>query len=435
MKGLLLLFALGSLSVPPLAAQEEGSTSPWLKLERIEQTLSHVDSLLFRQGGSVSMRREPIALTRPFSSEVATEQQLYAQRYFRGRTGLEATLGYTYKFMVNVVDVAGNEYMPYNSRYQLAISWNVMQSALVGRRLAYDQIRLEAEQLQNQMQADSLANLSLLQSACVTSELEPALRQALSLRVSLLKELLELGNRLYADRKIMYSELAARKQAVYEAEIRLRRLPAAASGGNECCLLDLEAYKDRLDLPDTTRLDAVLRQHPDIREYVIQQQLLDVGQKQSRLWSRLRVAPFLRGQYYSYPSGQTARANLDVGIDVQIPLDALSNRRRDMLRQQIRTSQLRQQAAEEALLAQWHQQIEEIETIGRAWLAEYDLLQVLQENIEAGKIAYRQQKLSIQQLGLSYDAYLSQLTLLYDLIRQREMLLAQIQLVICPPGA
>lgn len=430
MKGLLLLFALGLLAVPPLAAQEEGSVSPWLKLERIEQTLSHVDSLLFRQGESVSIRREPIVLTRPFSSEVVTEQQLYAQRYFRGRTGLEAALGYTYKFMVNVVDVAGNEYMPYNSRYQLALSWNVMQSALVGRRLAYDQIRLEAEELQNQLQADSLANVSLLQSASITRELEPALRQALGLRVSLLKELLELGNRLYADRKIMYSELAARKQAVYEAETRLRRLPAASGGESEHRLLDLAAYKDQLALPDTTRLlEAALLQHPDIHEYVIRQQLLDVEQKQSRLWSRLRVAPFLRGQYYSYPSGQTARANLDVGIDVQIPLDALSNRRRDLLRQQIRTSQLRQQAAEEVLLAQWRQQIEEIEALGRAWLAEYNLLQVLQENIEAGKIAYRQQKLSIQQLGLSYDAYLSQLTLLYDLIRQREMLLAQIQLV------
>ncbi|MEG2336761.1 MAG: hypothetical protein RSC04_03355, partial [Bacteroidales bacterium] len=281
------------------------------------QYLKHFDSTLLSRYPKPHFDPDSILVWSDTSYLYASidKQVNFAEKAIRRHWGLAASGMYTYNS--SFAPSFDEEDMFYKQRVQASLSWDLMQSSLIGSKPKLAEAQIEGE-LQKMNIANKQIQLAYESSLnYINDKYRNILYRLLKERESLILEILSIYEAMYHNGDVKI-------EVLYEYNYQKQIVQNALS------LMNI--YKDKpqrnigppLDYPkvDIQKYLALLAQKdPKMGIARKEIELIDTKIAQMGYINDMSIAPFLRYQYYSYPNIQN-KTNLQAGISVLFPISS-----------------------------------------------------------------------------------------------------------------
>ena len=385
---IVLVFILSFLLPTGLQAQQKDD----LLFRRFEEHFNLLDSLIFRvhePASEVGVMTIETPLQEVGMSAVDSlidakvEEQ---QRALKAETGLLLSGNAYYRTGQGLgVDPDENDALAaYSAKAQVELRWNIMNSALIGRKGRLNELSLQG-QLEHAAMEREHARLAIeRQKECFRIEYDSLLASILQLRISNLQLLNDAQAYLASDRSIGTDELLKIMDEQAIAERLLTSIPKDYPVAAQ--LMKPQGEVVSLDT-------ALLKNH--IREHALQLQVADLQieflqqkEKNTTYWSAMSLSPFVRYSYYVRPEVNNP-SNVDAGIAFQLPLSMQESRKRKALS----AERLQVTVEKEEMMLQLMEEVEnillDIERANRGLAGELKRIGVMREYMQLRRGNYQ----------------------------------------------
>lgn len=321
MKKILVLFIV-CFAVCKLHADSDGS----LRLfDTFEQRFVMLDSLIFSQcnGDSTMAKNQAtyfqhwwIAQDTTNIADTLIANHVDAEvRAMKHETGLTLAGQTYYRWHDGMSIDEDDAASPYKAKVQLELRWNFLNSSIIHRRGRKHEIELWGEMERLKMDKSNLAQLLAENQDFYQQKYDSLLSGILQHRLvnlTLMNNaqmyLLEHGN-ISSDEML---DIINDKAEVERALMAMSRVYPIANDLSHPSGLVVEIDSSRL-------MNYVRTHHADLHLLQVQSDLLSQQMENHTYWTKLNISPFIRYAHY-FGTNSTTYANVDVGVNFNIPL-------------------------------------------------------------------------------------------------------------------
>ena len=408
-------------------AQYSKNTKDAVVLGQISNHLKKLDSLLFyKETIPIPMNQhQELNIDSIFNSSMNYLVNMQ-KSLFDAKTGVSIKLSYNHQTGVNPTYYSDedNDY-PFRNRVQASLDWDILESSIVGRKIAHE--IFEIENLQHSYKFQQEQQGVVKDKKFLTSEdrWDLIISFICLQRVNLLNEMLRLREHLYDSHRVLYSDIAHMQIEILKAKsLMVKKDVSIISESMQ--LIDLDKYKTNLLLDTLGLFNIYLDNNLDLKQYELEQKLLHLNKQLSSYVRQMDINVFVKAQYHGKVIGSSDKGKMDFGISAKFPLTLEHRKRRSAIDSEISINKREQIYAKEGLIAMYNKQIEGLTHINSKLIAGIETLKPIKKNILNHKEMYQNNVLSLEEVILQYDAYLMLLANIYSTIKEREMLIESI---------
>ena len=338
------------------------------------------------------------------------------------QTGVELGAAYDHKLgNINMIDDSEDDYVGYRNKYQLSLSWNILNSgfykkslfgekvAIMGRQKMIKKFREQSED-SIQHHYDKQQNvLNALFNRCITS------------RIELYVAWSDLQNSLVIEQKILAHDVTSLNYQIMFLKSQLK-----PSSIEVDWFLDVTQYMLAQFSISPSIVDSIVNNHPFIETLENESRLIANEENTVSYWDDVRIAPYLKAQYYDKPSSTGDQISANVGITMSIPLSSQAKAQknevnyRQKLYEEVINSEKRN--IKEMLLVVIHDLNVNFESLASIIEAE----NYYRKRVMDIRKLYEADKTSIQSLCAEYNILLNCQSNIYDYIYEREDLIIEL---------
>lgn len=396
-------------------------------LEDIEVYLEDLDSLLFKKEPTPSIainQYQYQEIDIDFTSNQMIDELIEMQKSaYNAKTGLSMQLLYGYQMGVSIIDYSmDDEIYPYRNRVQASLNWNITESSLLGRKTAHKIFEIEAMQMSSLFQKEGQRLSKREQLTKITDKWDYMISLIHFQRLGILNEVFGLREYLYNYKKIMYSDIALIKREMLEIR-SLMTVQDSLLIGVPMQQIDIDSYQLNLSVDTLGLFDIYIENNIDLKQYGLDQERLGLNRKSLSYFNQMRVGVFVRAQCYDKANSEVLQGKMDVGVSATFPLSREYRKRRSLISYEIAISQREELYAKESVIVQYENQIRELTRINNKLTQEFRTLEIIEHKIANYELLYRRSVSSLEKILFEYDVYLIKLSDIYQIIKEREILI------------
>lgn len=335
---------------------------------------------------------------------------------FKAGSGLEFRAGYDHKFGTGSDDIYDDLYS-YKHRFNVMLSWNILNSGVIGKRAEQKEVDLKSEQLLLNKTAALNNELIQKQSREQQQILEAYRNKVYATKVELYQSLLILYNTLLnqgqltsLEKEELAMELEMAKGSISHTEIEVENL------------LDIKEYLSKQVDIDENMVNELVESSTEVESSKIDQKIISNEIEKINYWKGVTIAPYAKAQHYSNTYFTTSRITANLGISATLPLftGTKSRRAEVQARENIAINTTDRVASSLAinindLALRLNRNLEQLDVAIR-------LERLSREKIKLAELAYKEQQLPMQQLAEYYINLLDIHTEIVAQIEERESL-------------
>ncbi|MFR9651207.1 MAG: TolC family protein [Rikenellaceae bacterium] len=397
-------------------------------IETLESELHRLDSLLFSSTAFGDYTYSPTFIEQKYSNQLDSLEQSFSEsldrwsrsvkQSHRQRSGLSLNIGYDRMLNDSSVGTIDDDYYSYYNKLGATLSWDIIESPLIGRQPLYERADLMSREQQltyDHNQRIESAELFTLRCKQLFDSYNNYIVEA---KIALYNAIYQYYKYIFSEGKVTNIEIASARLNISLARRLLRGSTLATDR-----LFDIDRYIEEQHYIPTTSIDSVVRAYPTMERAEVEQEIIKTQRRSNSYWSQTTIAPYVRSTYYGgRPIGDDNRLNTSVGINVSLPILSGAKATRNQLSAQIELMQRRAKVDSEGMQAN----IETlIANLNNNYLILISTSQSLtnhrQECLYANEM-YRSNNLSIDGVCQTYLDHLDYYLQMCEYIHQRELL-------------
>lgn len=401
-------------------------------IESVESELHRLDSLLFSSSAFGGYTYSPRSIDHSYTHHLDSLEQRFAEsldewsesldRSHRGRSGLSLSAGYERMLNDSSVGTIDDDYFTYYNKLGATLSWDIIESPLIGRENHRKQTALLArEQLLTYDHNQRIESTQLFTARC-KQLFDSYNNYIVQLKISLYNALFEYYKYIYSQGKITNIDISSSKLNISLARRLLRGSTLATDR-----LFDIESYINEQQYIPNRVIDLAIATYPTMERAAVEREILQTQLRGNSYWSQTTIAPYIRSTYYGdRPIGNDNRLSASVGINVTLPIFSGAKATRSSLSSQIKLMELRAEVDIEGMRAKLETLIA---NLNNNYLTLISTAQSIEnhkrECLEANEM-YRSHNLSIDGVCQTYLDHLDYYLQICEFIHQRELLQAEL---------
>lgn len=329
-------------------------------IQRILKNLHHFDSLLFTNSDvryarallNYGKMTADTAMYKEIEDVLALEK-----KGIRGRTGLDIAASYNYNSNFNAID---DDDFLYRNKLSVGMNWDIMKSSWVGTTPLLQKAELRAQTQKNEASANALELAYRERAEKVDDYFDWVSLQLKQQQRMLLKEILDIHETLYKSGNIEISQLYQHYNNLQTTVDQIKYLESRIKNNSWGFFIRTTSYVD-IDL--NKLYEQVKRNSPVLLALDNEMEANRLSIKETSFARDVRVAPFVRYQYFDYPGlAKTNRNNIAAGVNVSFPLSFQYKPKREEYKVQINLLERKKETAEAKIISDcatlYHQYID-----------------------------------------------------------------------------
>ncbi|MDL2330518.1 hypothetical protein LJC62_00680 [Odoribacter sp. OttesenSCG-928-A06] len=415
--GLFLLAATGkSVAFTNTEAETESDSSA------IRAELRMLDSLIFQAptitipSYKVSTEAEENPVDKSIDDWVNNQRKV-----FNAHTGLSLSMTYYHRFGSSGGDYAYDEVSSYRNRFQATLSWDIMKSSLIGRKLAHERAILLGELKRNSFTKQDFSTRQIEITEAVVEELSSSYNYLIACKKELLSTKFRVQQSLKDASKILDGDMALVQQQI----VLLNGMVKPHSGEKQG-IFDVQDYLGLQHHMDSVTIKTIVQNDFEQKKLELEYYLLENEKSSSKYVRGIKVAPFVRGNLYANNRFTDNRNNLDVGITVSLPLDNVSGAKRREISSQMELNQHLVQNNQSKLTHRYEQLTKDLNQNLVVLTSYVDALEHVKNRLFSAKKLFSIQKIYFYQLLDEYIKYVDMMISIHDQIEKRELMLIEL---------
>ncbi len=413
-----IIFSMGTLLT---VAQSSGLTGD--PIAQVARTLKQVDELV--ESSKTTKILDEATVVDPAqveSSDIDAWAQAQKSSY-SSVSGLAFHAGYDRKYGTGSDDLYEDIYA-YKNRFNAMLSWNILESGLVGRSLNEELVDLESQKLLLDKRSELSAEQIRLQSQTQQQVLDGYLNNVYMTQVKIYEDLIALLETLRNKGQATMMELSQMDMEMKVAMGAVRETPVRVDG-----LLNLSEYLStqvRISDKDVELLtqSSLAVEQSKLDEQIVSNQVADIS-----YWDEVSLSPYLKAQHYSNAGFTTSRVTANIGITATLPIfSGTKNRRTEVQARSILASNSTSATTTSVGLSISENVSELNKNLERLKSAE-KLEELYREQIATAREAYQHKQLSISELAQYYLKLFMLKADIVEIINDRESLKTKLLLI------
>lgn len=392
-------------------------------VEGVRSTIDNISSMMYQ-----SDKPSAIGELQRSSGESSAAQSIedWGNAKIKSHTsnsGLVLRAGYDLKFGEGSDDIY-DDFYSYKHRFNAILSWDILNSGLVGRREVERRVALESEKLRLESYSAQSAEAIYAQKAVQEQVLEGYLNNVYAAKIELYTSLLSLLESLYTQGQSTKIEITEA-----ELQIELTRSLLCGTTIEVEHLLNIEEYTSKQQQIDQLSIESMVANNASVESSRINEELLSNEAEETVYWREVSVSPYVKAQNYSNTSFASSRLTANIGVSATLPIMSGTKSRRTEIKSQkalvenrssMMASSLRIDIEE--IAAQLNRNLEQL--MSMAYME-----RLCHERIKTAEYAYLHKQLSMQELTKYYIKLLDTHCDIVKQIKERELLKTKLILI------
>lgn len=418
------IFLIGIITCLNTINAQEGDAL----INSIRTRLAAIDTLLTAPARSSEAKAARGLETTQNETEELDEIDKWVKSFKKihaSRTGLDAGTSYEYKHgnhqSVDDYDEY-DEFVTYSHRVQASITWNIMNSALIGKKNYNEKADLLGEQkklkAQKEITAQHIKEATMHQIEIINAYYNNMIKS----KELLYDAMIELQEYLIKREKSTPFNMLELKYKRTLLQSNLRSTGKQFNG-----IFDTEGYLKNQHEFNSEEIDSLTDLSHGLKEWQVTKRLLENEEKSYNYANDIKISPFARVNYYKRnmmdaPDQITGH----VGMSLSFPINGSAKAKRDEVKQRsklhnFRLTQIKEEAMAKItpLCKELNENLAALNTALKA--EEFYLI-----NIKESYKAYKLKRLTIMELCQAYEKLLDCQLSICDLAGKREQLAAQL---------
>lgn len=411
------------LSIGAELSMAQPSSSAGDPIEQVARTLKQVDALVESSNTTKILDGATVVeLAQVESSDIDAWAQAQKSSY-SSVSGLSFHAGYDRKYGTGSDDLYEDIYA-YKNRFNAMLSWNILESGLVGRSLNEELVDLESQKLLLDKRSELSAEQIRLQFQSQQQVLDSYLNNVYTTQVKIYEDLIALLETLRNKGQATMMELSQMNMEMQVARGAVRETPVKLNG-----LFNLSEYLStqvRISDKDVELLTqgSLAVEQSKLDEQIVSNQVADIS-----YWDEVSLSPYLKAQHYSNTGFTTSRMTANIGVTATLPLfSGTKNRRTEAQVRSILASNSTSTTTTSVGLTISETATELNKNLERLQSAE-KLEELYSEQIATAREAYQHKQLGISDLAQYYLKLFMLKADIVEIINDRESLKTKLLLI------
>lgn len=382
----------------------------------VSKTLSGIDALIVDGGVTKLLDEVSLATSEQVESGDIEAWESAQKRGYAAETGLAFRVGYDHKFGEGADDIYDDLYS-YRHRFDAMLSWNILQSGLVGRSSNAQQVELEAQKL-------VVAERSLLNRETIREHSQKQEQVLNGYRNKIYRTQIE----LYTSLATLLDKLRSQGQATTMEQIEIEMKAEIAKSA--ICetpivvshLFSLSDYLTMQVMVDARMIEELAIGSAAVESRRIDEQLTHNEASNVSYWKGVSVSPYAKAQHYSDIAFAESRVTANVGVSATFPLFSGTKSRRAEVQARSTLASNATASAATATTMVIEETARELNKNLALLTAAAKLEKIYLDQILKAQEAYTHKQVTMQELAQYYLKYLTFHSEIIDHIDDRESL-------------